>query len=77
MVLMHNRELKQVMYLSTRAPAGSKSSRYRWRMMASDVLVSSQERQSMNFDVLDLKQELLTPSSFAIYNGSTSGWRLC
>ena len=34
-----SKKLKQVTYLSTRTPAGSKSSRYRWRMMASAVLV--------------------------------------
>ena len=34
-----NRELKQATFLSTRTPAGSKSNRYRWRMMMSAVLV--------------------------------------
>ena len=34
-----NRELKQVTFLSTRTSAGSKSRRYRWRMMASAVLI--------------------------------------
>ena len=33
------RELKQATFLSTRAAAGSKFRRYRWRMMASAVLV--------------------------------------
>ena len=33
------RELKQATSLSTRAAAGSKLRRYRWRMMASAVLV--------------------------------------
>ena len=34
-----NRELKQATFLSTRTAAGSKLRRYRWRMMASAVLV--------------------------------------
>ena len=34
-----NRELKQATFLSTRTSAGSKSRRYRWRVMASAVLV--------------------------------------
>ena len=50
------------MYLSIRAPAGGKLSRYGWGMMASAVLVSNQERQSSLTAALDLKQELLTPS---------------
>ena len=35
----HIRELKQATFLSTRTAAGSKLRRYRWRMMASAVLV--------------------------------------
>ena len=35
----HNRELKQATFLSTRTSAGSKLRRFRWRMMASVVLV--------------------------------------
>ena len=38
-VLFVNRELKQATFLSTRTGAGSKLRRYRWRMMASAVLV--------------------------------------
>ena len=34
-----NKELKQATFLSTRTVAGSKLRRYRWRMMASAVLV--------------------------------------
>ena len=34
-----SRELKQATFLSTRTAAGSKLCRYRWRMMASAVLV--------------------------------------
>ena len=34
-----NRELKQATLLSTRTSAGSQSRRYRWRVMASAVLV--------------------------------------
>ena len=34
-----NGELKQATFLSTRTAAGSKLCRYRWRMMASAVLV--------------------------------------
>ena len=34
----NNRELKPATILLTRTPARSKSSRYRWRMMASAVL---------------------------------------
>ena len=33
------RELKQAPFLSTRTAAGSKLRRYRWRMMASAVLL--------------------------------------
>ena len=36
---MNIRELKQATFLSTRTSAGSKPRRYRWRMMASAVLV--------------------------------------
>ena len=36
---IYNRELKQVTFLSTRTPTGRKSRRYRWRRMASAVLV--------------------------------------
>ena len=64
-----NRELKQATYLSTRTPTRSKSSRYRWRMMA--VFVWNQERKSSFLTtVLDLKRELLM-QSLAIYNVST------
>ena len=38
-VMRSNRELKQATFLSTRSSAGSKPHRYRWRMMASAVLV--------------------------------------
>ena len=34
-----NRQLKQATFLSTRTSTGSKPRRYRWRMMASAVLV--------------------------------------
>ena len=34
-----NRELKQATFLSTRTAAGSELRRYRWRMMATAVLV--------------------------------------
>ena len=61
------REIKQATLLSTRTSAGSKSRRYRWRMMASAVLVWNQQRQSFSFHVRDFKRERLTPS-FAIYN---------
>ena len=37
--LFNFRELKQATFLSTRTAAGSKLRRYRWRMMASAVLV--------------------------------------
>ena len=37
--LWHSRELKQATFLSTRTSTGSKPRRYRWRMMASAVLV--------------------------------------
>ena len=40
------RELKQVTFLSTRTAAGSKLRPYRWRMMASAVLVCNRERES-------------------------------
>ena len=36
---LDNRELKQAICLSTRTPTGSKSCRYRWRRIASTVLV--------------------------------------
>ena len=65
-----NSELKQATFLSTRTAAGSKLRRYKWRMMASAVLVWNQQRQSVNFHVHDFKQERLTPS-FAIYNDAT------
>ena len=61
------RELKQATFLSTRTPTGSKSRRYRWRMVVSAVLVLNQQRQSISFQVRDFKRERLTPS-FAIYN---------
>ena len=66
---LSNRELGQETFLSARASARSKSRRYRWRMMASAVLVWNQQRQSFSFHVRDLKRERLTPS-FAIYNDS-------
>ena len=62
-----SRELKEATFLSTRTSAGSKSRRYRWRVMASAVLVWNQQRQSFSFHVRDFKREQLTPS-FAIYN---------
>ena len=65
--LVINRELKQATFLSTRTPTGSKSRRYRWRMMVPAVLVLYQQRQSISFHVRDFKQERLTPS-FTIYN---------
>ena len=37
--IIYIRELKQATFLSTRTPTGSKSRRYRWRMMVSAVLV--------------------------------------
>ena len=63
------RELKQAMFLSTRTSTGSKSRRYRWRMMVSTVLVLNQQRQSISFHVRDFERERLMPS-FAIYNGA-------
>ena len=62
--LFNIRELKQATFLSS---AGSKPRRYRWRVMASAVLVWNQQRQSFSFNVRDFKRERLTPS-FAIYN---------
>ena len=38
-VCVYTRELKQATFLSTRTAPGSKLRRYRWRMMASAVLV--------------------------------------
>ena len=65
-----NRELKLLTHLSKRTPTGSKTSRYRWRMMASAVVLWNNERQSLSTVVLAMKRELLT-SSLAIYNFST------
>ena len=70
MIKLYNRELKQATFFSTRTAAGRKLHRYRWRMMASAVLVWNQQRQSVNFHVHDFKRERLTPS-FAIYNDAT------
>ena len=64
-----NRELKQATFLSTRTSTGSKPRRYRWRMMASAVLVWNHERESWMTTVADFKRERLTPS-LAIYNGA-------
>ena len=61
------REFKQATFLSTRTSAGNKLRRYRWRVMASAVLVWNQQRQSFSFRVCDFKRERLTPS-FGIYN---------
>ena len=66
---LHNRELKQATFLSTRTSTGSKPRRYRWRMMASAVLVWNHERESWLTAVVDFKRERLTPS-LAIYNGA-------
>ena len=42
-----NREFKQATFLSARTVAGSELRRYRWRMMASAVLVIwNRERES-------------------------------
>ena len=79
-VVLQNRPFKQVTFCQHgRQPEVSgalKSSRYRWRIIVSVVLVANQKRQSSLTAILDLKQELLTPT-FAIYNDWTSGWRPC
>ena len=58
------------MFLATLTPAGSNSSVYKFRITLSGVLCN-QVQQSMNFDVVDFKQELLMPS-FTICTESTS-----
>ena len=64
----HNiRELKQATFLSTRTSTGSKPRRYRWRMVASAVLVWNHERESWMTAVVDFKRERLTPLSSIIY----------
>ena len=67
--LWHSRELKQATFLSTRTSTGSKPRRYRWRMMASAVLVWNHERENWMTAVVDFKRERLTPS-LAIYYGA-------
>ena len=71
------RELKQATFLSTRTSAGSKSRRYRWRVVVSAVLVWNQQRQSFSFHVRDSNENGWRHHSPSITTRFTSGWRPC